>query len=84
MKFYIVKKDNSVAVIPAQTEQLNEYQKRGFEFVEVVAACDKNDALDRFPKHSKKRKKWLVLCSSLVVISITFSLISAIFVLMAK
>ena len=84
MKFYIVKKDDRVAAIPAQTKQLNEYKNRGFQFVEVIAAVDKNDALNRFPKQNKKYKNWRVLCSILMVITVTLSLISAIFSLITK
>ena len=47
MKFYIVKKDSRLAAIPAQEAILNEYENRGFEFVEVIAACDESDALSR-------------------------------------
>ena len=83
-KILYSKKNDRVAAIPAQTTQLNEHKNKGFKCVEVIATCDKSDALNRYPKHNKKRKNWLVLCSILLVIAVTLSLVSAIFSLIAK
>ncbi|MCF7499509.1 MULTISPECIES: hypothetical protein [unclassified Pseudoalteromonas] len=72
MKFYIVKKDSRLAAIPAQESILNEYKERGFEYVEVINACDKDDALARTSPCSKWTKKGLFLGSSLVILTLIF------------
>ncbi len=78
MKFYIVKKDQCVAAIPAQESLLNEYKNKGFKFVEVIAARDENDALDRHPTRRKNSKKWRALCTSLLLLAIILSIYSLI------
>ena len=70
MKFYIVKKDSRLAAIPAQESILNEYKERGFEFVEVIAACDESDALSRTNPSVNGSKKWLIYPSALVILSL--------------
>jgi len=74
MKFYIVKKESRIAAIPAEEELLANYKNKGFKFVEVLAARDKDDALARSPNSYKKHKKWLALCSTfaLLALIITF------------
>lgn len=78
MKFYIVKKDQCIAAIPAQESLLNKYENKGFKFVEIIAARDKDDALNRHPIKSKKNKKWRVLCTSLLLLAIILSIYSLI------
>ncbi|MDP2633317.1 MAG: hypothetical protein ACPG5Z_06390 [Pseudoalteromonas sp.] len=75
MKFYIIKKDQCVAAIPAQESILNEYQKKGFKFVEIIAARDENDALNRHPKSTINHKKWRALCT----VSLLFMIILSIY-----
>ncbi|KTF16935.1 hypothetical protein [Pseudoalteromonas sp. H105] len=74
MKFYIIKKEQCVAAIPAQESLLNEYEKKGFKFVEIIAARDENDALNRHPKSSKNDKNWRVLCTALMLLTIILSI----------
>lgn len=74
MKFYIIKKEQCVAAIPAQESLLNEYEKKGFKFVEIIAARDENDALNRYPKSSKSDKNWRVLCTVLMLLTIILSI----------
>ncbi|KPM82929.1 MULTISPECIES: hypothetical protein [Pseudoalteromonas] len=71
MKFYIVKKDSRLAAIPAQESILNEYQERGFKFVEVINACDESDALSRTKPEIKRANKWLIWSSSLVILTLS-------------
>lgn len=78
MKFYIIKKEQCVAAIPAQESLLNEYKKKGFKFVEIIAARDENDALNRHPKSSKSHKKWRALCTVLLLFTIIWSIFTLI------
>ena len=73
MKFYIIKKEQCVAAITAQESLLNEYKKKGFKFVEIIAARDENDALNRHPKSAKNYKKWRVLCTVSLLFMIILS-----------
>ncbi len=80
MKFYIIKKEQCVAAIPAQESLLNEYKKKGFKFVEIIAARDENDAFNRHPKSAKNYKKWRVLCT----VSLLFMIILSIYTFIGK
>ncbi|MGO2010743.1 hypothetical protein [Pseudoalteromonas sp.] len=76
MKFYIIKKASRIAAIPAEEELLEDYKSKGFKFVEVIAASDKDDALARSPTRLKKHKKWLVLCSTFALLAIIITFLS--------
>jgi len=41
MKFYIVKKDHQLEVIPAEKALLERYEANQYSYVNVVSACDK-------------------------------------------
>ena len=70
MKFYIVKKDQQLEAIPAEEELLESYQNNNYKYVNIVSACNKQDALKRFPSMQKSNKKWVIIGVNIAVVSI--------------
>ena len=53
MKFYIVKKDHQLEAIPADKDLLERYESDQYSYVNVVSACNKQDALKRLSTEQK-------------------------------
>ncbi|WP_166112780.1 hypothetical protein [Pseudoalteromonas sp. Z9A5] len=70
MKFYIVKKDQQLEAIPAEEELLESYQSNNYKYVNIVSACNKQDALKRLPSMQKSNKKWVIIGVNIAVVSI--------------
>ena len=74
MKFYIVKKEQQLEAIPAQKLLLESYQANNYKFVNVVSACNKQDALKRFPSIQKSNKKRVIVGVNIAVLSIILAI----------
>jgi hypothetical protein len=74
MKFYIVKKEQQLEAIPAQRLILESYQANNYKFVNVVSACNTQDALKRFPSIQKSNKKRIIIGVNIAVISIILAI----------
>jgi hypothetical protein len=70
MKFYIVKKDQQLEAIPAEEELLESYQNNNYKYVNIVSACNKQDALKRLSSMQKSNKKWVIIGVNIAVVSI--------------
>ena len=74
MKFYIVKKDQQLEAIPAEEELLESYQNNNYKYVNIVSACNKQDALKRFPSIQKSNKKRVIIGVNIAAISIILAI----------
>ncbi|KAA1157464.1 MULTISPECIES: hypothetical protein [Pseudoalteromonas] len=74
MKFYIVKKDQQLEAIPAEEELLESYQNNNYKYVNIVSACNKQDALKRFPSIQKSNKKRIIIGVNIAAISIILAI----------
>ena len=70
MKFYIVKKDQQLEAIPAEEVLLESYQNNNYKYVNIVSACNKQDALKRLSSMQKSNKKWVIIGVNIAVVSI--------------
>ena len=70
MKFYIVKKAQQLEAIPANKELLQHYKNNHYSYVNVVSACNKEDALKRLNTEQKHSKMWLIIDANIAVISL--------------
>lgn len=74
MKFYIVEKDQQLEAIPAEEELLESYQNNNYKYVNIVSACNKQDALKRFPSIQKSNKKRIIIGVNIAAISIILAI----------
>tara|TARA_B100001063_G_C16723608_1_gene535009 strand:+ start:874 stop:1110 length:237 start_codon:yes stop_codon:yes gene_type:complete len=74
MKFYIVKKDHQLEAIPADKDLLERYESDQYSYVNVVSACNKQDALKRLSTEQKHSKKWLIIGANIAVISLILTI----------
>ncbi|GAA81696.1 MULTISPECIES: hypothetical protein [Pseudoalteromonas] len=74
MKFYIVKKDQQLEAIPAEEELLESYQNNNYKYVNIVSACNKQDALKRLPSIQKSNKKRIIIGVNIAAISIILAI----------
>jgi len=70
MKFYIVKKANKLDAIPAEKELLERYKADHYSYVDIVSACNKEDALKRLTTEQKHSKKQLIIGVNIAVFSL--------------
>ncbi|MBU2972474.1 hypothetical protein KO527_24370 [Pseudoalteromonas sp. C2R02] len=75
MYFYIIKKDNCLSAIEADEKLFLAYEKRGFTYIDKVAAKDKKHAIKCLSKTSNIVKSSLSIMLSLAVLGITIFII---------
>lgn len=69
MEYFILMKENTLTVIPADRKRCHIYQKQGYRFLEKTASINEKTALQyakRKYKLNKSRKYWFIALFTLM------------------
>jgi hypothetical protein len=58
MDYYILKKDDEFKAIPADKEVCRSYEESGYRYVDKIAACTEQAAIDKLKAKNLATLKW--------------------------
>lgn len=70
MDFYVLKKQQTLIAIPADSQNCKRYINSGYMYIDKVAACDESNALKVLHEKQTKKLKWPVILIMLFIVII--------------